>query len=112
MSENVSGARACQYRLIRFSVGFSRCVPPFVSAFLASATQLAINGQYGIELLLQIIAAFLAFIQLEFKATFFVKALTLSLRQLAFQLIYPLDIGLRARCYRWRLGIFDRRRWR
>ena len=82
------------------------------SALFTSAAQFAINGQYGIEFLLQIIAAFLAFIQIEFKAMFFFKALTLSLRQLAFQFIYPLDIGRRTRCYRWRLVAFDRRRWR
>ena len=96
----------------RFSADFSRRVPPLVSAFFASAAQFAINGQYGIEFLLQIIAAFLTFTQLEFKATLFFKALTLSLRQLAFQFIYPLDIGRRARCCRWRLGTFDRLRWR
>jgi len=63
------------------------------SAPFTSAAQFAINGQYGVESLLQIIAAFLAFLQFELKATFFFKAMTLSLRLLAFQLIYPLDIG-------------------
>ncbi len=73
--------------------------------------QFAIDGQYGIEFLLQIIGAFLTFTQIEFKAFFFVKAMTLSQRQQAFQFIYSLDIGHRTRGYRWRLGTFDRRWW-
>ena len=77
-----------------------------------SPAQFAINGQYGVEFLLQIIAAFLAFLQFELKATFFFKALTLALSLLAFQLNYPLEVGRCTRCFRWRLGIFDQRRWR
>jgi hypothetical protein len=77
-----------------------------------STAQFAINGQYGVEFLLQIIAALLAFLQFELKATFFFKAMTLSLKQLAFQLNYPLEIGRCTRCCRWRLGIFDQIRWR
>jgi len=96
----------------RYSARFSRRAPTLVSAPFASAAQFAIDGQYGIEFLLQIIAAFLAFFQLEFKVPFIFKALTLSLRQLAFEFTDPLDIALRTRYCRWRIGTFDRRRWR
>ena len=90
-ADRLQRARDAPFRLV--SVG----APPPVSTPFTSAAQFAINGQYGIEFLLQIIAAFLAFLQIKFKVPFIFKALTLSLRQLVFQFIDPLDIALRTR---------------
>jgi hypothetical protein len=103
--------RAVQTRQIKVIFNNRQAGPRHSEPFTFTA-QFAVNGQDGIEFLLQIIAALLAFLQIEFKATFFFKVMTLSQRLLVFQFIYPLDIGLRTRCCRWRLKTFDRRRWR